>query len=175
MNEELSRLKDLLLTGQRLSMQGSYERRLPNKEALPYLHDCRKGCRNLLQNDPKSLEAWMILSNAEECLLNYPAARKALESFFSNGGERGKKNLKRLALLKEYERKWVELMLSPADLNALGVYISDMTNESGCNHSLRYTQHWLEMNSSKKVEEILKVLEKHGGYCDCEVLNNVVT
>ncbi|MBX9722300.1 MAG: DUF2695 domain-containing protein [Candidatus Obscuribacterales bacterium] len=174
MPEELARLQKILETGQRLSGQGSYERRTPHKEAVPYLTESRKGLRQFLREQPKSAEAWLLLSLAEECLLNYPAALQSLEHFLALGGERNKKTLKRLANLKEYGRKWAELMLSPDNLESLGVFLDGELAKSSCDHSHRLTKSWLASHITSNQAHVLEALRKSGGYCDCEVLFNVV-
>ena len=44
-----------------------------------------------------------------------------------------------------------------------------------CDHSLKLTKQWIEENGLKeKEEEIIEYLEDNGGYCDCEVVLNVL-
>lgn len=174
MSDEPARLQKLLETGQRLSLQGSYERRAADKKAMPYLLNCRTGLRKYVREHPDTVDAWYALSLAEECLLNFPAARQSLEQYLALGGERSKKLLKRLANLKQYEKKWSELMLNPVQLESLGVFLERELAKSNCDHSNRLTEAWLTDHLKTKPALILEALKRYGGYCDCEVLLNVV-
>lgn len=175
MPDELARLKKLLETGQRLSMQGSYERRSPAKKAIPYLMESRNGLRKFVLQSPEVAESWLALSFAEECLLNYPAARQSLDRYLELGGERSKKTLKRLVNLKLYEEKWANLMLRPVQLECLGAFLEQELAKSNCDHSCRRTEDWLKEHIKTEHALILEAIKKYGGYCDCEVLSNVVT
>ncbi|MGE0263570.1 MAG: DUF2695 domain-containing protein [Candidatus Obscuribacterales bacterium] len=174
MSDDLQRLKEVLLTGQRLSMQSSYDRRQPDKKALPHLREARSGLGAFVRAHPDAAEAWLSLSVAEECLLNYPAARRYLERYLALRGDRSKKVLKRLVLLKEYERKWAGLMINPEQLESLGAFLEVELERTACDHSFRLTEDWLNQFFKPKAKQILEAFEKYGGYCDCEVLANVV-
>ena len=84
-----------------------------------------------------------------------------------------KKDLKRFALLKEYENQWADLNLTPAELEELGNHLRARLLEKGCDHTLRLTQEW--MATVGKTKGVIHGLRNLGGYCDCEVLNNVVS
>ena len=171
---ELKELEQILQMGQQLSAQGSYERRQADEDALPYLKESRKGLRDFLKRHPESADAWLYLSYAEECLLNYPSARKSLERYFSLGGNRDKRSLKRIARLKEYEKKWAEIMLTPLELEMLGGFLDIKLTESPCDHTYRFTESWLSLRTKTNNNEILEAFMRYGGFCDCEVLLNIV-
>ena len=46
-------------------------------------------------------------------------------------------------------------------------------SEYDCNDSLKLTNDFLQENKIENIEEIKSWLQENGGYCDCEVLNNV--
>lgn len=170
----LNELKELLLKGQQLSMQGSLDRRMPAKESIPYLLDARKGLKQYVLLNPDDYSAWKLLSQAEETLLNYPAALSALENSLKSGAK-DRKDLKRLALLHEYLLTWKELNLTPEQLSSLGEYLEIKLDQCNCNHTLSFTKEWLDNNVAKnKKSKIIKTLQAQGGFCDCEVLTNVV-
>ncbi|WP_301950653.1 DUF2695 domain-containing protein [Bacillus sp. V59.32b] len=65
--------------------------------------------------------------------------------------------------------------LSPEELDSLGNYIADKLNENSCDHTLTFTKEWLKEKKTKnKIAGITKALQNQGGFCDCEVLANVV-
>jgi hypothetical protein len=107
--------------------------------------------------------------------LNYAAARRCLEKAMTLSGQKEKKDLKRLALLKEYESKWANLKLLPAELADLGNHLRARLSEQGCDHTLRLTQEWLGASKVAKAKGVMDALRNQGGYCDCEVLYNVVS
>ncbi|WP_440604620.1 DUF2695 domain-containing protein [Bacillus sp. GB_SG_008] len=172
--DRLNELKATLIQGQRLSMQGSLQRRAPSKKAVPFLLSARQGLKEFVIENSNNALAWRLLSQAEECLLNYNEAVICQEKTLELGG-RDRKDLKRLALLKEYSGKWEEINLSPVQLETLGTFLDEMINSKGCDHSHKYTKSWLENNVPKsKISKIIKAMRNQGGFCDCEVLLNVV-
>jgi len=44
--------------------------------------------------------------------------------------------------------------------------------EADCDDTLRFTRQYLQRNAINEVA-VVAWLEEHGGYCDCEALNNV--
>ncbi len=44
-----------------------------------------------------------------------------------------------------------------------------------CDHTLKLTKRWIQENGLEdREEEIIEYLEENGGYCDCEVVFNVL-
>jgi hypothetical protein len=120
---DLKSLENLLLEGLRRSMQGSYHRRKPAREAVPFLLRARAGLRDYVKKHGECAEAWRALSHAEECLLCYPVARECLERAIALSPSRDRRDLKRLAQLREYENEWVDLGLTPSQLEELGRHV----------------------------------------------------
>jgi tetratricopeptide (TPR) repeat protein len=154
--------------------QGSFERRAPRKAALPYLREARNGLTEFVRKNPDHAEAWRALSAAEEALLHYPAAVKALERAIALGPERERRDLKKMVLLRECAEKWDSLGVSPALLKKLGRHLEAVLITEPCDHSLRRTEAWLVEQGVRDFEQVLSGFERHGGHCDCEVLFNVV-
>lgn len=172
--DTLNDLKNELLQGQMLSMQGSYQRRAPEKKAVPYLLNARNGLKDYVKENPLNVEAWRLLSQAEEYLLNYSAAIESLQKVMELGNK-DRKDLKRLVLLKEYGGQWQEISLSPEQLEALGNYLREKIEAWGCDHTLVFTKEWLDQNVPKsKKAKVVKALQNQGGFCDCEVLMNII-
>jgi len=172
--DDLDHLRTMLVEGIKRSGQGSYERRAPAEEAVPYLLEVRTGLRAHLVRQPEDSAAWRLLSQAEECLLHYPAAVHALEAALRQSPQRERKDLQRLALLKEYATKWQEVHLDPQALAQLGWYLEQRFAEEPCDHTLRHTKHWLSERRLGNIAKIVAGLRNQGGYCDCEVAANVV-
>jgi hypothetical protein len=174
MPKSIKELQELLLQGQKLSMQGSLDRRMPDKKSIPYFLEARKGLKEFVSLNSSDSTGWRLLSQVEECLLNYPEALSSLEKAIELGGK-DKKDLKRIALLKECLALWNELELTPEQLNSLGKYLDEKLNECECNHTLAFTKEWIDGNLPKsKKSKIIKAIQGKGGFCDCEVLFNVV-
>jgi hypothetical protein len=174
MSKNLADLQIVLMEGQKRSMQGSYQRRNPASGAVPFLLEARSGLKEYVEANETEEAAWRSLSQAEECLLNYAAARRCLEKAMTLSERKDKKDLKRLALLNEYDLKWADLKLMPAELAELGNHLCARLSEQGCDHTLRLTQEWLGERGVAKVKGVIDALRNQGGYCDCEVLYNVV-
>ena len=170
----IAELRALLISAQRLTGQSSYERRAPSPKSVPALLAVKAEITQFLKKNAECAEAHRLLSMVQECLLNYPAARRSFEESLSRSSQRNPKELKHLALLKEYESKWQEFPLTPEELADMGSFLSASLSAAGCNHSAEYTKQWLTENSPSKIEAKLKAIRHWGGYCDCEVLANVV-
>ena len=173
MSKDFAELAKTLIEGQRRSMQGSYKRRQPAAGAIPFLLQARSGLKEYVEEHDRDVQAWRLLSQAEECLLNYVAARRCLERAMHLSERKDKKDLKRFALLKEYENQWADLNLTPVELEELGNHLRPRLLEKGCDHTLRLTQQW--MATVGKTKGVIDGLRNLGGYCDCEVLSNVVS
>jgi tetratricopeptide (TPR) repeat protein len=172
--DNLNDLQNQLIQGQKLSMQGSYQRRAPAKKAIPYLLSARKGLKEYVKQNADNALAWRLLSQAEEYLLNYNAALYSLEKAIELEGK-DRKDLKRLAMLKEYGGQWNELNMSSEQLESLGAYLEKKIESYGCDHTLTYTKEWLDSNIPKgKKSKAIKAIQNQGGFCDCEVLMNVI-
>lgn len=168
----IDELRTLLISAQKLTGQSSYERRAPSPKAVPALLTAKSEITQFLSQNTESAEAYRLLSLAQECLLNYPSARNNFEKALSLSNQRNPKDLKHLALLREYEKKWQELPLTPEELENLGSYLTGLLATHGCDHTSKHTKEWLTRFSPGKQEQKLKVLRHWGGYCDCEVLSN---
>lgn len=175
MTDNLDELKSALMSGIRLSMQRSYARRAPAPEAVPYLMHAREGLRQVVEREPSSVEAWKLLSQAEECLMNFEQARLSLEKAMSLSGVRDNRSLKRLAMLRESTSEWTKLPLTPSELLELGDYLVEQgANEERLGRSLRFTTQWLKEKHFANADEILQALVDRGGRTDFTILYNVV-
>ena len=63
--------------------------------------------------------------------------------------------------------------LSNAELGSLFEFVETSVDQNGCDNSRRFTEKWLGLNKVAP-EPVLNWLEANGGFCDCEVLQNVV-
>jgi len=174
MQPDVEKLAEVLREGQRRSKQGSYERRMPADDAMPYILEARRGLRRIAADGSASARVWRLLSQAEEMLLAYRGARLALEQALQLEGSKYKRDLTRLAVLREGEQTWRELALSPQQLRDLASYLETKLAESPCDHTPRVTSAWLEAHGLAAGGKVLNAFRDRGGYCDCEVLTNVV-
>ena len=170
MSKTLNELKQVLLEGQRRTMQGSYQRRSPAKKAVPFLREARTGLREFVQQNGDNAEAWRLLSQAEECLLNYRSALTCLERAIALSGRKDKKDMKKLALLKEAQAEWADVNLNRHQLDDLGRHLRERLAENGCDHSLRFTDEWLLAKQFASPERVIEGLGNQVGYCDCNVV-----
>lgn len=122
MAKDIVELQQLLLQGQKLSMQGSLDRRMPDKKSIPFLLEARKGLKEYVEINQEDSLGWRLLSQAEECLLNYSSALNYLEKAIELGGK-DKKDLKKIALLRVCQGQWEDLGLTMEQLNSLGDYL----------------------------------------------------
>ena len=52
-------------------------------------------------------------------------------------------------------------------------FLDEKLSEDGCDDTLKLTSEFFEENGIENIDEIENWLRENGGYCDCEVLNNV--
>lgn len=64
------------------------------------------------------------------------------------------------------------ILLNTAQVKDLCIYIEKHINDIGCNHSLKNTFDWAKQNGINK-DDLIDILESHGGFCDCEVIMNL--
>ncbi len=62
----------------------------------------------------------------------------------------------------------------PGPEECLRCYVDRMVADRGCDTTLRFTQKWLAASSVANPRRLLRWFESSGGYCDCEVLMNVL-
>ena len=74
---------------------------------------------------------------------------------------------------REEKRRLVRqgLPVSAPMMKALFDYIDEHLSSAECDHSLRHASEFIHTNRLPK-ETIIAWLEKAGGYCDCEAINN---
>ena len=173
MDDNLRELSELLRQGQKRSGQPSYRRRAPANAANPYLLQARNGFRLIVEQQAGNAEAWRLLSQAEETLLGYRNARIALERVIALEPRPNRRDLKKLALLREHEAWWDGLGLTPEQLSELERYLEQTLSASPCDHTMRHTKMWLDHCGLLNPDRIRESLEHRGGYCDCEILHNV--
>lgn len=58
-------------------------------------------------------------------------------------------------------------------LESLFEAVAAQVENSGCDHTSRFTQAWITEHTQLAVE-IFAWLREHGGFCDCEILSNSV-
>lgn len=61
--------------------------------------------------------------------------------------------------------------ISNALLESLFGAVDTQFENSGCDHTLRFTKAWIAEHKQPETQ-ILAWLREHGGFCDCEVLSN---
>jgi len=83
-----------------------------------------------------------------------------------------KKQLK--AAWKQQEKSSLaqSIPLPHAQLRALFAHLEDTLDETPCDHTLRLTRAYLAAHALDEAAA-LPFFARHGGHCDCEVLNNV--
>lgn len=162
-----------LQSGMQLSKQGAYARRTPDSQARQHLLHARDILVQAMKIDARDPEVLNLLSRVEECFLNYAEAIHYLEAAFASGKSKSKKDLKRLALLREHLVEWRDLILTPTQLSELGEYLmSKGINQHSQNYT--YTREWLLINGFDEIESVISSLKRRGAFTDYQVLENIV-
>ncbi|WP_406697770.1 hypothetical protein V5E97_02790 [Singulisphaera sp. Ch08] len=171
--DSLKAARESLLLGVRLSKQGSYARRAPNPDSLPYFAQAHDLLAELLNEQPDHREALVMMSQISECLMDFSAALSFLARAFDAGEPKSKKLLKRLALLRENATAWRDLGLTPEMLGMLGNHL-EAEGVGPAHETLQLTRDWLTANHIGDPEIVVAALERRGAFSDFQVLANVV-
>src|SRR5262245_53606542 len=174
MNDELAALRRDLIHGMQLSMQGSYQRRAPAAQSVPYLIEVRGRLRKYARDNPVEAEAWRLLSQADECMLDYAAAIHHLERAMALMPKKDKPDLKRLAMLQSSYAGWAELHLTSTELNELGHYLVAHDRLDPEDRTMKHTIQWLMDHGRDDYSLVVDGLHNRGAFSDFQVLHNVV-
>lgn len=80
-----------------------------------------------------------------------------------------KKELREKAKI-EFENS---LPISREKFTQLFDFLDEKLGEYDCDDSLKLTNEFLQEYNIENIQEVKNWLQENGGYCDCEVLNNV--
>lgn len=83
-----------------------------------------------------------------------------------------RKELRRAAEARQRAAEEAGLPVARQVLWALFDHLDQSLAAAGCEHSMRLTQQFLASRSILP-ESVIPWLGRYGGYCDCEVLDNV--
>ena len=109
----------------------------------------------------------------EEEFCRFPSAIAYLERLVAIVGQQDRKLLLRLYRLREHQKEAALLPINQEQLAQLGRFIASALRSRPCDHTLQNAALWANQNDVDP-ESLLRGLETRGGYCDCEVLFNVV-
>ncbi len=170
---ELQRIRETLINGLRLSKQGSYSRRAPAAEAVPFLRAACAELSQLIQQQPNNAEAWKLLALGFEAQLDYRRAVDALQKYLELVPNAPKEDRKRLALCRQYLQEWKSLSLAPESLEQLGNYLRTVVR-SDPSRDFRHTLAWLKDTGHDDPEAVLQGMRDRGAFDDWQVLQNLV-
>jgi hypothetical protein len=171
-HDDLHSLELLLREGMRLDKQTSYQRRQPAGPAIEPLTRARQGLARFVSSSPGNAKAWHLLSLAEECLLHYPAA-VAAEAKAIELGLTGKRELKRLAMLRQAREYWERLPLNPDQLPELARFLRENMGDGPFERSFEWTEKWLRDQQIANPEDVIDGFRKLGAYSDLQIYYNV--
>ena len=84
-----------------------------------------------------------------------------------------RKEARKVLAQKELDSFRASLPMEEKCFVALFHFLDKALQECPCDHTLRHTTLFLTENKVSDIEKVITWLTSHGGYCDCEVLNNV--
>jgi hypothetical protein len=119
---DLREVEALLAEARRRSRQSSLGRRAPANDAVPILLDIVSRLAARTAAEAGDATAWLLLSQAHECLVDYAAAIACLERYMGLT-DRSRESLKRLAGLHSAKSFWDNLGLNATQLKSLGDYL----------------------------------------------------
>ena len=91
--------------------------------------------------------------------------------------EKSEKERRRI-IAKELRQKTKEkfeesLPLAKETFQKLFDFLDEKLLENNCDDKLKFTEEFFENNNIQNSVDVTEWLNENGGYCDCEVLNNV--
>ena len=84
-----------------------------------------------------------------------------------------RKEARKVLAQKELDSFRASLPMEEKCFVALFHFLDKDLQKYPCDHTLRHTTLFLTENKASDIEKVITWLTSHGGYCDCEVLNNV--
>ena len=73
----------------------------------------------------------------------------------------------------DQKREQLKPPITNEQLKALFDYLNNLLEKQGCDDTSRFAIAWLE-NNGHPTQDVIDWLEENGGYCDCEVVMNVL-
>jgi hypothetical protein len=167
----ISEILQMLMQAQKLCKRGIFETSAVDKRAVAPLLELKAAVQEYLIQNPCDVEALRTAAYVECYLLNFKGGLHYLEKVVELSGDR--KDKQKLINLRQLTDSLNNISLSPEELLELGAHLNKTLEV--CDHSLKHTKEWLDKSVDKKKHaSIIKGLRNSGGYCDCEVLCNVV-
>lgn len=74
---------------------------------------------------------------------------------------------------KAKEKFEESLPLTKETFQKLFDFLDEKLSENNCEDKLKFTEEFFENNKIQNSVDVTEWLDENGGYCDCEVLNNV--
>lgn len=142
-------------------------------------YNCKNDWKDLIPT-AFSIEAFLSellqISNVYEIktlmvspMKNLPGTCISITGFFEELGIEGSPCLEK----KECECK-TPAPIDNKTLKGMFKYINDKLIVEGCKNDLRFSIEYLKKNNVENLNEIIEWLQSEDGYCDCEVMMNVM-
>lgn len=157
----------------------SYRRRWPGNELIAEISELERSLPDPVNPDPANSQAWL----KERCQLaqmrlDYDLASSLVQQLLALHPSQREWLTLQAAIGAEREF-WRSLGLSPAELQSLGDFLEeqevDPDEEPESADDLRHTHAWIDRHCPERRARIIEGLQAQGGFCDAEVLANVVT
>jgi tetratricopeptide (TPR) repeat protein len=152
-------------------MQGNHRRRLPAASALPFVEDAKRQLLRITEEEPRNAEAWALLSQAHEALLEYSKALAALKraALLMTPDHRA---LKARARLEEASGFWKKLSLTPAQASELRAFLLSGAASAS---DLSGTLTWLRSAHHPRPDAVLEAMHEFGAMDDVQAAENVLS
>jgi len=155
------------------SKQGSYNRRYPNKKAIPLIKEFIVRLQALIDNGQYNPEVLLLMSQAKEMLLEYKSALHYMLLYMDATHNNNDKKCKKKAWqLQEGVDFWNSIILTPWEFESLGHYLEKNYDST----SLDATVDWLSSNgfTDDVVNKITEYLHSKEIYTDLSLLEVLV-
>lgn len=127
-----------------------------------------------LNEQPEDIELLRMLYHINCYFLSYKKAEQILSQIVIL--TKANKDKKELYLLRELLIKNKDCKLTSSQMENLVNYVAICLEKNGCDHSLKHTKEWLDSNVGRsKHKKIIIFIQNSGGYCDCEVVANILS
>ena len=167
-------IKDLQIQMRNLifqSKQNSYNRRYPEKKAIPYIKEFITRLQKLIDNDLYKPEVLLLMSQAKEMMLEYKSALHYMLLYLDASHNNDDKKFKKIWQLQVGVNFWENIILTPSEFESMGRYLEKNYSSTG----LDATMKWLSSNgfmedTTSKIIEYLHSIEVYTDLILLEVL-----
>lgn len=164
-SDPLGRIRERVVAASKLSGSCSGRRRAPSADSELLYLEAKQDLQTLLYASDRVAEVHLLLSQVEEGLLNFEAAREHLHDAVRIRPGSSREIQRRMVTLQEDENFWSNFPLTPRQLSDLGEHL-DALGVNSSDRTRQLSRKWVSENCHCDVSTALIAFDREGAYTD---------